>query len=97
MTFHCQKCGERFSTKSSLNRHVLNKVCEDHDLECKICHKYYDTLSGYKRHVQHCSQINNNENVIIVLTNQIKKLETELEQTKKELQLVKTELEQTKK
>ena len=51
--FHCEECGEKFTTRSSLERHIVTRnVCQCDECDKTLCHKV--SLQRHKFNSHNC-------------------------------------------
>lgn len=54
MTFACPSCGKSFTRKTTLNYHIVNKVCQKpNDKMCPHCHKEFASKRMCQYHISH--------------------------------------------
>ena len=64
MTFKCNLCSTYFTTKRSLNRHVLNKRCSRYNLfYCNICNINFTEMRYKKQHDSKLHSKSNEQNM----------------------------------
>ena len=62
-THFCEKCNYSTILKQNFNRHLVSEkhtsptTINDNCIECKVCHKKYNSRSGLWNHNQKCKEV----------------------------------------
>ena len=75
-THFCEKCNYSTILKQNFNRHLVSEkhtsptTINDNCIECKVCHKKYNSRSGLWNHNQKCKEVMvEKPNTIITIDN----------------------------